>query len=185
MLILIGESCCGKTSIQNILESEYGMNRLVTYTTREPRRGEVNGLSYNFVSQQGFDKMSDKFVESASYRDCSYGSFIKEDEDIDRVVAVLTPEGAHEYIEKYSGNVYVAHITTDKETRARILLKRGVSYLDMIKQIDKDSQLFSVSELDRLVGNRHQFVNIQHKYSKGKMAKDIFNMYAFFLNSNK
>lgn len=185
MLILIGESCCGKTSIQEVLESEYGMNRLITYTTREPRKGEKNGVSYNFISQSDFDKMSDEFIESTSYRDCSYGSFIKEDEDIDRVVAVLTPEGAYQYIERYPGEVYVAHITTDKETRAMILLKRGVSYLDMIKQIDKDSQLFSVSELDRLVGNRHQFVNIQHKYSKEKMAKDIFNMYAFFLNSNK
>ena len=42
-IVLLGESGCGKSSVTNELCKNYNYEKIVTYTTRLPREGEVNG----------------------------------------------------------------------------------------------------------------------------------------------
>ena len=53
MLLLIGKSCAGKDLIKKKL-IDNGMEAVVTYTTRPPRPGEVDGRTYHFISQDIF-----------------------------------------------------------------------------------------------------------------------------------
>ena len=41
MIILVGESASGKSTIEKILENKYGYTKTVSYTTRSVRDGEV------------------------------------------------------------------------------------------------------------------------------------------------
>ena len=57
----LGESGCGKTYLQEYLLNKYPntYRRIMSTTTREPREGEVNGVSYDFLSKEEFIKLKD------------------------------------------------------------------------------------------------------------------------------
>ena len=69
LLILSGPSGAGKTVLAQRLVAEYapGLQRAVTYTTRPPRPGEVDGRDYHFVTERAFNDLVDAhaFVEDA------------------------------------------------------------------------------------------------------------------------
>lgn len=56
-LVLSAPSGAGKTVIANaLLASEPRLQRSVSVTTRAPRPGETDGVSYHFMSQAAFDR---------------------------------------------------------------------------------------------------------------------------------
>ena len=54
MLVIVGSSASGKTKIVQELIKTYHMEKLVTYTTREKRIGEIEGKDYHFISREDF-----------------------------------------------------------------------------------------------------------------------------------
>jgi guanylate kinase len=68
LFIVCAPSGAGKTSLVNaLLEREPDIELSVSYTTREPRRGEEDGRDYHFVDRATFDAMAARgeFLESA------------------------------------------------------------------------------------------------------------------------
>ena len=58
LVILSGPSGVGKdTVIDAWKKSNPRVQRVVAYTTREPRPGEVDGIDYHFVTRQRFDDL--------------------------------------------------------------------------------------------------------------------------------
>lgn len=56
-LVLSAPSGAGKTAISDaLLASEPRLRRSVSVTTRAPRPGETNGVSYHFMTQAAFDQ---------------------------------------------------------------------------------------------------------------------------------
>jgi guanylate kinase len=73
--VFIGASACGKTTLCTILDKEYDtVHKVVTDTTRSPRKGEVDKVHYNFVSEQFFRESIDSYVEYNEYDNHLYGS---------------------------------------------------------------------------------------------------------------
>lgn len=93
VLLLIGESTSGKSTIEKCLVEIYGYEKITSYTTRPPRDGEVNGIDYNFVSEYEFIELKSYgfFAESAVYNGWNYGT-AKEDCTGNKVL-VCTPHG--------------------------------------------------------------------------------------------
>lgn len=58
---LVGASGSGKTTLASKMK-DLGIPELISHTTRKPRKGEVNGVNYYFVTKEEFDK-----VETAEY----------------------------------------------------------------------------------------------------------------------
>lgn len=56
ILVLSGPSGAGKTALLELLY-ERGLARVVPYTTRSPRRDEVEGVDFHFVSRSRFQSM--------------------------------------------------------------------------------------------------------------------------------
>ena len=75
-IILLGESGCGKSSVANELCKNYNYEKIVTYTTRLPREGEVNGKDYFFISNEEFNNLKEQgcFLETATYNNWQYGA---------------------------------------------------------------------------------------------------------------
>ena len=62
MIILVGESASGKSTIEKILSEKYGYIKTVSYTTRPPRENEVDGVDYNFISANEYtEKFNNNF----------------------------------------------------------------------------------------------------------------------------
>lgn len=77
LIVLSGPSGVGKdTLIQGLEEICPGIERAVTYTTREPREGERPGVDYHFVSVDEFRRMIEagEFLEYAQVHLDFYGS---------------------------------------------------------------------------------------------------------------
>jgi len=77
LFIVSSPSGGGKTSlVKALLESEPEVRLSVSYTTRPPRPGEVNGRAYHFVALPEFERMQQagEFLESAVIYGNRYGT---------------------------------------------------------------------------------------------------------------
>jgi guanylate kinase len=77
LFIVCAPSGAGKTSLVNaLLEREPDIELSVSYTTREPRRGEEHGREYHFVDRVSFEAMAvrGEFLESAEVHGNLYGT---------------------------------------------------------------------------------------------------------------
>lgn len=80
LIVLSGPSGTGKsTVIAQLLRTRPNIYFSVSFTTRAPRPGEVDGVNYNFVDQETFEAMVGRgeFLEYAQYVGNYYGTSLK------------------------------------------------------------------------------------------------------------
>jgi len=77
LFVVVAPSGAGKTSLVNrLLDVETGIRLSVSYTTRAPREGEVDGREYHFVAREAFESMiaAGDFLEHANVYGNYYGT---------------------------------------------------------------------------------------------------------------
>ena len=77
ILIISAPSGAGKTTLcHDLLKRFPNMRESISYTTRTPRNGEVNGVDYYFVSTEEFQRMvtEEAFAEWAEVHGNMYGT---------------------------------------------------------------------------------------------------------------
>ena len=82
LIVLSGPSGVGKsTVIAELLGQRKGIYFSVSYTTRQPRVGEADGINYNFVSRTEFERMiaDQELLEYAEYVNNYYGTSPEDD----------------------------------------------------------------------------------------------------------
>ena len=159
MILLVGKSASGKDTIQKEL-IKLGYNAVVTYTTRPPRKGEVDGVAYNFITKEDFlAKESDGFfAETTSYNVATgetwyYGSAIKDLTD-DKVM-IVNPEGLR-HIKKISSlNPIAFYLMADEETIWNRLRQRGDDAAEARRRLNADDMDFAgiVSDVEFCLRN--------------------------------
>lgn len=99
IIVLLGASGAGKSSIERELAEKYNFNKITSFTTRMIRDGETNGRDYYFVSNSEFEEILEEgqFAEYEEYsQNRFYGTlkndYTDEETDVNKVV-VLTPNG--------------------------------------------------------------------------------------------
>lgn len=146
--ILVGRTCSGKTSIAKELE-KLGVKRIITYTTRPPRSGEVNDVDYHFISEREFeDKRKDGFFAEVTYYHAKdgnnyyYGSALEDYiSDEDRVI-VLNPYGVGIIKEKNITGTKVIWISCSDAIATNRARKRGDSIRYIRRRIKEDADDF-------------------------------------------
>lgn len=77
LLVVSGPSGAGKGTICNAIREKFpDLQYSVSMTTRDPRKGEVEGESYFFRTNEQFEKLieEDAFLEYAKVYDHYYGT---------------------------------------------------------------------------------------------------------------
>ena len=143
MLILVGPSASGKTQIVKILREKYGLNKMVTYTSRTMRPGEKEGIDYFFLTKEEFEKRINEgfFIEYVVYNGNYYGTALSQVSS-DKVV-ILEPTGLKHYINKIRDEVKVAFLRCSTEI-VRIRMKERGDDPEVIKnRLLLDGEVFN------------------------------------------
>lgn len=169
MIVLVGESASGKSSIEKYLVDWYGYKKIVSYTTRQPREGEINGVDYHFVSMERFEALKEQgfFAENAKYNGWGYG--IAKEDCTDDKVAVLTPHGLRQVSKIKDINVTSFYINVPRRDRFIKILQRG----DNIEEAYRRS-LSDVGQFDGIEDEVDYIINNDgYKKSIAEMAQEV------------
>ncbi len=172
MLVMVGASASGKTEIAKILIAHYNFKKMITYTTRDLRDKEVNGVDYHFISLDDFlDKQANHyFLETSLYNGKYYGTAFK-DAEIDKVL-IVDPNGANSIHQKQMEQIVIFYLKTKKPVREDRMILRGDGLEDIRKRLNMDDKLFQTENLIHV-----DFEIDTSTLSQSELAGLINNMY--------
>ena len=115
LFVVSAPSGAGKTTLCRAVASESmdNVTHSISYTTRKPRHGEIDGRDYYFVSQERFSEMvaAGDFAEWAEVHSNRYGTSRRVLDDlISRgldVILDIDTQGAAQIKKKFDGAVYI------------------------------------------------------------------------------
>lgn len=162
MTILIGKTASGKDSILNKLVNEHGYMKTTTFTTRPMREGEIQDITYHFITDEEFDKKVNEgfFAEYKTYNTAfgvwKYGSskesYVKSD---NKTVIILTPDGYRDILEALDEKPTAIYIYANNQTIKERLKKRGDNKEEAERRLLHDNEDFNGVEnmVDKIVYN--------------------------------
>ncbi|HEU4708422.1 MAG TPA: guanylate kinase [Methylophilaceae bacterium] len=132
LFIITAPSGAGKTSlVRSLLAADNCVQKSISYTTRQPRPGEVNGVDYHFVDEAQFLHMLSEgaFLESAEVHGARYGTSQEQVEAVLRldrdVVLEIDWQGAAQVRSLYPQSVSIFVLPPSRETLRHRLTARG------------------------------------------------------------
>ena len=149
IIVLVGKTASGKTTVANELCKYHYYKRIITYTTRPMRENEVQDVDYHFISDEQFNKMveNNEFTEYKRYNTAhgvwSYGSVITSEQELsdDCYVIVLTPQGLRD-LSKRASRYIAFYLNVSFESQLERLKKRGDEEQQIIKRLQNDAKDF-------------------------------------------
>lgn len=140
LLVICGPSGVGKGTVcKEFLDKNRNIKLSVSATTRSPRIGEVDGVSYHFLEIGQFEKMVEngEFIEYARVYDNYYGTpkaeVLKNLQNGEDVLLEIDIQGAMQVKSSYPDAVFVFILPPSlRELRDRIV-KRGSETEESLK----------------------------------------------------
>ena len=133
MVIVVGPSGVGKSSfVEKLCEENGSILDVITYTTRDMRKGESEGNPYHFVTEERFKALIEDnfFVEWANVHGRLYGTPRDQIEDSiskgQPVIMDVDVQGAEIFQKQYPGCLTLfIHPPSIDELRKRIINREG------------------------------------------------------------
>jgi len=132
LIIISGPSGAGKGTIcKSFVDRNEDVSVSVSATTRAPRKGEVEGVNYHFMSKEKFEEKikSDDFLEYANVYDNYYGTPRSNVEEILEsgrdVILEIDIQGALKVKENTEEGVFIFILPPSMQELKDRIIKRG------------------------------------------------------------
>ena len=188
LFIISGSSGVGKDTLRKkVFDIFPDLKYSVSANTRPPRKGEVEGKDYYFVSKDEFNKMikENKFVEWAivhgDYKGTPMNFLIEELQKGTDVLLELDVQGAMQVKEKFSDGIFIfiaPPTWKDLEDRLR---KRNTEGEKALKKRLKDAHI----EIEYIKNYNYLVVNDEIKNALKKLESIIIAERCKILNYKK
>lgn len=139
LFVISGASGVGKSTVlTRVMAARKDLRFSVSATTRAPRAGEVDGVSYYFVSKETFTDMieKDEFLEYDAHMDNFYGTpkrQLEEKLQIGSVILDIEPNGAFNVRKQWPDAVLIFIAPPSLEELENRLRGRGDTSEEQIK----------------------------------------------------
>jgi len=144
--VLMGASGSGKTTLGNFLK-EQGIPEIISHTTRTMREGEVDGVTYYYVTKDEFDQIEK--VEQVEYGGNFYCISKKEiDQKLqenDRIFVICDVNGMLQVKASYPEETTVIYISTNLKVMEERMRLRGDTEENIQKRLNYATE---TNELD-------------------------------------
>jgi guanylate kinase len=162
-VVISGPSGVGKdTLIERLRERDPSLRYSVSYTTRKPRPGEVDGVSYFFVSRQKFEELIAQgfFLEYATYNGNYYGTPVAAVEEARAaghdILLKIEVQGAAQVRERVPDGLFIFIAPPSKEelVRRQELREGAAPDEDMVERLKiAETEMKLAAEYDHVVIN--------------------------------
>jgi guanylate kinase len=161
-IVVSAPSGTGKSSIcRRFLDACPEIKFSVSYTTRLPRPGEVNGKDYFFIDRDEFQKRikQDEFAEWAENYGNLYGTSLTTMKEFlaggGDLLLDVEPRGARKIKQKFRGGIFVFILPPSREELLKRLHGRGHESAEVIQtRFDRaESELQEISLYDYVIFN--------------------------------
>tara|TARA_B100000963_G_scaffold258275_1_gene226664 strand:- start:987 stop:1538 length:552 start_codon:yes stop_codon:yes gene_type:complete len=164
LIIITGPSGVGKgTVVRDILKRDKNLWLSISATTRSPRKGEIEGVDYYFLTKTRFKQMIDEqlFLEWAEFADNFYGtplSSIREKiENGFKVILEIEVEGANQVREKFPDSLSIFLLPPNKKELENRIRDRGTdNEASILRRLERaDFEISSSINFDFQVTNNY------------------------------
>ena len=186
IIVLLGASGSGKSTIEHELATHRGFEKIISYTTRKPRVEEENGKDYYFIDNNTFTTMINTSL-LAEYDEYSQGRFygtLKSDYvDGDKVV-VLTPNGLRQLKQSCpNDNIFAVLVNANLGTRVKRYIDRcGINEFtfddknEIAARVERDFGMFLGLEKEvNLVVDNNEGTDIKDVVKEILEVQNMFN----------
>ncbi len=141
-IIICGPTCSGKTVLRKRLEDK-GFVFDVSYTTRQPRPGELNEIHYHFIDRETFNHGIDNgwFYEWVEYNGNYYGTGNAEWNEL--MCFIMETDGIKHISFEDRKNCFVIYLNPCEDVRIkRMISERGWSIDAISDRLETDRKKF-------------------------------------------
>ena len=180
LVVISGFAGTGKgTLVKGLLEKYDNYALSVSMTTRNPRPGEVDGVSYFFVSREKFEETiaADGLVEYASYCDNYYGTpkaYVEEQLKAGKdVILEIEIQGALKIREIYPTALLLFVMPPSAKVLQERLIGRGTETSEVVKKrmdraaqesegIEKYDYIVVNDKIEECITDTHAIIEAAH-----------------------
>jgi guanylate kinase len=173
IIILMGKSGSGKSTIMNYIINNYNYDPIITHTTRPIRENERNGIDYIFDDEITFKKdiANNKYIEWRKYNTkvntenniWYYGTqkFILDKNK--NYIVILDIKGSKAFKTYYKGLCYTFYInSSDSIRKKRAILRGSFDITEWRRRLQSDEKDFDISKItentDCIVNNENHTI---------------------------
>lgn len=169
IIAIVGKAGCGKDSILEEVMSgaigPYDFHEIVSYTSRNPRENERDGVNYYFIDKYTFADMvhSGTMLEYTKFNSWLYGTALNSLSNEKINIGVFNPSGIVSLMNRPDIELYVIYITaTDKERLIRQLTReKNPDVREILRRYDADEDDFYLFE-QNTINKLKNFIRIEN-----------------------